>query len=43
VKTIFLKQFYKDLDKVKDQNIKDSIAEIIVNVEEADSLKDIKN
>lgn len=41
--TVFLKQFYKDLDKVKDQNVKDCIAKIITNVEEANSLRDIKN
>ena len=41
--TVFLKQFYKDLDKVKDQNVKDCIAKIIINVEEANSLRDIKN
>jgi len=41
--TVFLKQFYKDLDKIKDQNVKDCIAKIITNVEEANSLRDIKN
>ena len=43
MKAIFLKQFYKDLDKLKDQNLKDKIAGIIINVEQASSLSDIKN
>ncbi len=42
MKTEFLKQFYKDLDKLSLQSIKDKAAKAILNVEEAKKLSEIK-
>jgi mRNA interferase RelE/StbE len=43
MKTEFLKQFYKDIDKLTLQNIKNDIAETIEKVEKANKTTDIKN
>ena len=43
MKTEFLKSFYKDLDKLKLQSIKISIASVIDNVEIANKVSEIKN
>lgn len=43
MKTEFLKQFYKDLDKITWQSSFVDITSIIKNVETAVSLRDIKN
>ena len=43
MKTEFLKQFYKDLDKITQQSVKESIACVIENVETASRLREIKN
>ena len=40
--TEFLKQFYKDLDKLS-ESIKDDVADVIENVEAATRTTDIKN
>lgn len=42
MKTEFLKQFYKDLDKLKLQSVKDDVADAIENVEEAGKTTEIK-
>ncbi len=42
MKTEFLKAFYKDLDKIDGQNIKDDIESAIKNVEDARTFSDIK-
>lgn len=43
MKTEFLKQFYKDLDKITLQTTLTDIKSSVINVEEAVSLRDIKN
>jgi mRNA interferase RelE/StbE len=43
MKTEFLKQFYKDIDKLALQSIKDEIATTIENVEQATKISEIKN
>ena len=43
MKIEFLKQFYKDLDKIKLQSTIDDITSSIINVEAAVSMRDIKN
>lgn len=43
MKTEFLKQFFKDIDKITLQTTIDDIASSIKNVEDAVSLRDIKN
>jgi len=43
MKTEFLKSFYKDLDKLKLQSVKNSIASVIENVELANKAEEIKN
>jgi mRNA interferase RelE/StbE len=43
VKTEFLSKFYKDLDKIKVQKVKDDISIVIEDVINANTLKDIKN
>jgi mRNA interferase RelE/StbE len=43
MKTEFLKKFYKDLDKITTQSVKNSIADIIENVEIAANISEIKN
>ena len=39
----FKKSFLKDLDKLKDQRLKDAVHKSIVNVELADNLSQVKN
>jgi mRNA interferase RelE/StbE len=39
----FLNKFYKDLDKINTQKVKDDIIETIENVEKAKAIKEIKN
>lgn len=43
MKTEFLKQFFKDIDKLALQSIKDEIATTIENVEQATKISEIKN
>jgi len=43
VKTEFLSKFYKDLDKITTQKVKNDILAAIENVIKANSLKDIRN
>ncbi len=43
MKTEFLKQFYKDLDKLESQDVSDNVANIITNVEKASKITEIKN
>jgi mRNA interferase RelE/StbE len=43
MKTEFLKQFYKDLDKITLQSTLDDINSSIINVEEAVSVREITN
>ncbi len=43
MKVEFLKRFYKDLDKITLQSVKNSIADTIENVEFAESISEIKN
>jgi mRNA interferase RelE/StbE len=43
MRTEFLRQFYKDLDKITHQSVKGSITNAIVNVEMASKISDIKN
>jgi mRNA interferase RelE/StbE len=42
LKTEFLRQFEKDLDKLTLQSIKDDISDTIENVEKANKISDIK-
>jgi len=42
MKTEFLKQFYKDLDKLSHQAVKDGIIRTIENVEQAAKVNEIK-
>lgn len=42
MKAIFLKSFYKDIDKLHAQAIKEEVAEVIVKVKSASKLSDIK-
>jgi mRNA interferase RelE/StbE len=41
--TEFLSRFVKDLKKITEQSILDDVAETIVNVEEANSIAEIRN
>ncbi|MGH2575743.1 MAG: type II toxin-antitoxin system RelE family toxin [Ignavibacteria bacterium] len=43
MKVEFLSKFNKDLDKIKSDNIKNSILKVIQSVENVNSLSDIKN
>jgi mRNA interferase RelE/StbE len=43
VRTVFLGQFLRDLDKIKEKGMKDRVAEIIQQVENADSSGGIRN
>lgn len=43
MKTAFLKQFYKDINKITLKSTLDDIITSIKNVEEATSMRDIKN
>ena len=43
MKIEFLARFYKDLDRINSQKVKDDIAEAIENAEKARSVRDIKN
>ncbi|MBO0936790.1 type II toxin-antitoxin system RelE/ParE family toxin [Fibrella sp. HMF5335] len=43
MKATFLSQFEKDIEKIRMQLVKDSIAEAIEQVEQADKLTDIPN
>jgi len=43
MKTVFLKHFEKDLDKLKSSEIQNNVFETILNVENALKLSDIKN
>ena len=43
MKTVFLKHFEKDLDKLKSLEIQNDVFETILNVENALKLSDIKN
>jgi mRNA interferase RelE/StbE len=43
MKTEFLKQFYKDLDRIPSQSVRKDIKDSIINVEEAFLLRDIIN
>ncbi|MEI6815345.1 MAG: type II toxin-antitoxin system RelE/ParE family toxin [Bacteroidota bacterium] len=35
--------FLKDISKIKDKKVQESIKEVIKNIEDADSIKEIKN
>ncbi|OXA92243.1 type II toxin-antitoxin system RelE family toxin [Flavobacterium hercynium] len=39
----YLKQFSKDLQKINDQSLKDSLLEIIINLKNAEDLSDLSN
>ena len=39
----YLKQFSKDLQKINDQSLKDSLLEIIINLKNAEDLCDLSN
>lgn len=43
MKIVFLGQFLRDLDKIKQQGIRDRLAQIIQEVESADSPLEIRN
>ncbi|MFA5781299.1 MAG: type II toxin-antitoxin system RelE/ParE family toxin [Bacteroidales bacterium] len=43
MKIEFLNRFYKDIDKLTVQRVKDDIADVIENVEKAKTIRDIKN
>jgi mRNA interferase RelE/StbE len=43
MKIEYLKQFSKDLLKIKDQSIKDSLFEVITNLKNAENLSDLSN
>ncbi len=43
MKSEFLRHFYKDLDKITHQSVKDGIAATIENVEAASRINEIKN
>lgn len=43
MKTEFLRQFYKDLDKLISKSIKDNIADAIENVEKSKNISEIKS
>ena len=43
MKIEFLNKFYKDLDKLNLQKVKDDVAFSIENVEQAERIRDIKN
>ena len=43
MKTDFLKQFYKDLDKIKLDKIKNGVVDLIINVENATNISEIKD
>ncbi len=43
MKIAFLKQFYKDLDKITLDKVKNDIYHIIINVEKASNPIDVKN
>ncbi len=43
MKTLFLKQFEKDIEKIRIQSIKDDIANIIAQVEQANDLPALAN
>jgi mRNA interferase RelE/StbE len=42
MKTEFLKQFYKDLDKLTLENIKNDVSDAIENVEKSNKITEIK-
>ena len=43
MKTVFLRLFYKDLDKLNDQGIKAQVKEIILSVESSSKATEIKS
>ena len=43
MKTSFLSQFAKDIEKIRMQSVKDDIATVIEQVEQADSLSSVIN
>ncbi len=43
MKIIFLRHFYKDLDKLRLRKVKDDVLLVIKNVEDAKSISEIKN
>lgn len=43
MRTVFLGQFLRDLDKIKENRMKDRVVEIIQHVETADVSGDIRN
>jgi hypothetical protein len=42
MKVKFLQQFDKDIDKIKETNLKAEIADIILTIEKASSLKELQ-
>jgi mRNA interferase RelE/StbE len=43
MKVEYLKQFSKDLLKINDQSLKDSLFEVITNLKNAENLSDLSN
>ena len=43
MKTEFLKQFHKDLDKIKLDKIKNGVVDLIIKVENATNISEIKD
>ncbi|MCX6257052.1 MAG: type II toxin-antitoxin system RelE/ParE family toxin [Bacteroidia bacterium] len=43
MKTEFLKHFYKDLDSITLVSVRNNVADIILNVEKASGISDIRN